>query len=68
MHDKLPCTLVTWESVYRLCRELVRQIRLSGFRIDMIVAIARGGYIPGRLISDMLGVHDLTSFKVEHYQ
>lgn len=68
MHEHLPCTLIAWDDVYRLCRQLARQLRLAGFRIDTIVAIARGGYIPGRLLSDMLGVHDLTGFKIEHYR
>jgi uncharacterized protein len=68
MHEKLPCTLITWEEVYSLCRQLVRQLRTENFRIDIIVAIARGGYIPGRLLSDMLGIYDLTCFKMEHYQ
>jgi len=68
MHEELPCTLITWDEVYRLCRQLVRQLRKANFRVDVIVALARGGYVPGRLLSDMLGVHNLTSFKVEHYQ
>jgi len=68
MHEELPSTLITWEDVYSLCRQLVRQLRKANFRIDVIVAIARGGYIPGRLLSDMLGIYDLTCFKIEHYQ
>ncbi len=68
MDEDLPCTLITWEDVYRLCRRLAQQLRQANFRIDVIVAIARGGYIPGRLLSDMLGIHDLTGFKIEHYQ
>lgn len=68
MYEDLPCTLITWDEVYSLCRQLVGQLRAANFRIDIIVAIARGGYIPGRLLSDMLGIHDLTSFKIEHYQ
>lgn len=68
MYEELPCTLIAWDDVYRLCRQLARQLRAADFRIDTIVAIARGGYIPGRLLSDMLGVHDLTSFKIEHYR
>ena len=68
MHEKLPCTLITWEDVYDLCRQLAQQLRKANFRIDIIVAIARGGYIPGRLLSDMLGLYDLTGFKMEHYQ
>jgi hypothetical protein len=68
MPDELPTTLITWEEVYRLCRQLASQLRKANFRIDIIVAIARGGFVPGRLLSDMLGIHDLTSFKIEHYQ
>jgi hypoxanthine phosphoribosyltransferase len=68
MQEKLPCTLFTWEDIYRLCHQLARQLRKANFRVDVIVAIARGGYVPGRLLSDMLGVYDLTSFKIEHYQ
>jgi hypothetical protein len=45
-----------------------RLLREANFRVDVIVAIARGGYVPGRILSDMLGIHDLTSFKIEHYQ
>jgi len=68
MPEELPATLITWEEVYSLCRKLVQQLLRANFRIDIIVAIARGGFVPGRLLSDMLGIHDLTSFKVEHYQ
>jgi hypothetical protein len=34
----------------------------------MIVAIGRGGWVPGRVLSDLLGLMDLTEFKVEHYR
>lgn len=68
MTETMPCTLITWEEVYRLCRELARRLRADDVPIDMIVTIARGGYIPGRLLSDMLGIADLTAFKIEHYQ
>ncbi|MGZ8174120.1 MULTISPECIES: phosphoribosyltransferase [Methylobacter] len=68
MDEELPCTMITWEDIYSLCRRLAQQLRKANFRIDVIVAIGRGGYIPGRLLSDMLGIHDLTGFKIEHYQ
>jgi len=68
MPEELPATLITWEEIYSLCRKLVQQLLRANFRIDIIVVIARGGYVPGRLLSDMLGIHDLTSFKIEHYQ
>ena len=68
MPEELPAILITWEKVYSLCRQLVQQLHRANFRIDVIVAIARGGFVPGRLLSDMLGIHDLTSFKIEHYR
>ncbi len=68
MHQEMPCTLITWDKIESLCRQLVGQLRKANFQIDVIVAIGRGGYVPGRILSDMLGILDLTSFKIEHYQ
>jgi len=68
MHEELPSTIITWPEIYGLCRQLTVQLRKAEFRIDIIIAIARGGYVPGRLLSDMLGIQDLTCFKIEHYQ
>ncbi len=67
MSDIIPCKLITWDDFYHLCRILARQVRDSGYHVDMIVAIGRGGYFPGRILSDMLNVKNLTSFKIEHY-
>ena len=33
----------------------------------MIVAIGRGGYVPGRILADQLGLMDLVALRVEHY-
>lgn len=61
------CEVITWGRFYALARRLARQVHDSGYRPDMIVSIARGGYVPGRVLSDFLGLMDLTSFKIEHY-
>jgi hypothetical protein len=61
------CEVVSWERLNGLCRRLAAKVRASGFRPDAIVAIGRGGWLPGRLLSDLLGVMNLTEFKVEHY-
>ncbi|UOA08629.1 phosphoribosyltransferase [Methylobacter sp. S3L5C] len=68
MNQQMLCTLITWDKVDSLCRQLVGQLRKANCQIDGIVAIGRGGYVPGRILSDMLGIFDLTSFKIEHYQ
>lgn len=63
----IPCELISWQQCNTLCLRLAERVRASGFRPDIIVAIGRGGWVPGRLLSDALGLMDLTSFKIEHY-
>ncbi|WP_235284780.1 MULTISPECIES: phosphoribosyltransferase [unclassified Methanosarcina] len=58
---------MSFGEVFRLSRLLVRKIKASGYQPDLIVAIGRGGYVPGRLVCDFLLFNDLTSMKVEHY-
>lgn len=68
MPSKQPCELVSWHRFYQLCGILAHRIMQSGFRPEVIVAIGRGGYMPGRILADMLGLMDLTSFRIEHYR
>jgi hypoxanthine phosphoribosyltransferase len=60
--------LVSWELFYDMARQLAFMIHNDNYRPDIIIAIARGGYTPARILSDYLGVMDMTSFKVKHYQ
>jgi len=62
------CEIISWNAVHVLGRRLARKIIASGYRPDLIVAIGRGGWVPGRILSDFLGQMDLTSFKIEHYR
>lgn len=64
----IPCEVVTWNRFYALARKLAQRVRASGYRPDVIVAIARGGLIPARVLSDLLEQPDLTSFRIEHYR
>lgn len=67
MPIKFLCELISWNEVHRLCRRLSMLIRKSDFTPDVVIAIARGGYIPARLICDNLDIMALTSIKIEHY-
>jgi hypoxanthine phosphoribosyltransferase len=58
---------ISWSEFYRLCGRLYQQISTSGFRPDMIIAIARGGYTPARIMADYFGLMNLLSLKIEHY-
>lgn len=61
------CTFVSWKAVHQLGRLLARQIAVSGFRPDIVVAIGRGGYVPARVVCDFLHLDQLAGIKVEHY-
>jgi hypothetical protein len=65
--DSFRCELISFNEVLRLSKTLARKIKASGYMPDLIVAIGRGGYVPGRLVSDFLLFSDLTSMKIEHY-
>ena len=65
--QSFPCQLITWDEAYQLSRRLARQIKSSGFRPDLVVAIGRGGYVPARIVCDFLLHSLLTSIKVEHW-
>jgi uncharacterized protein len=68
MSTPIQCELISWESVYRLAYRLAERILDAEYRPDLVVAIARGGYVPARLLCDFLHLYDLTSIRVEHYQ
>jgi hypoxanthine phosphoribosyltransferase len=58
--------LLTWDECYRQCKEVAKSIRRSGFYPSIIVALARSGFVPGRLLSDLLSVDDLFGLQVHH--
>ena len=45
---------------------LAKQISDSGFRPDYLVGLARGGWIPTRLLSDALGVKEILSLGLRY--
>jgi hypothetical protein len=65
--ERFTCTLVDWDYVYRLCRDVCDDVKAAGYEPDAVVALARGGWFAGRCACDFLGLNDLVSLKVEHY-
>jgi len=64
---KFKCELRSWENIYQLSRKLSEKIIGCGFKPDIIIGLARGGWVPSRNLCDFLGVKDLISLKVEHW-
>ena len=67
MPQRFRCELISWRRVYQLARRLALNISNTRFQPDIIVAIARGGYVPARILCDFLNVYRLTSLGVTHY-
>jgi len=67
MTKQIHAEIISWATVHNLARKLALMIRRSGFQPDCIVAIARGGFIPARLLCDFLDITDLSSFRIVHY-
>jgi uncharacterized protein len=63
----IQCELITWEHFHELARRLSHLVRAASFRPDLIVAIARGGCVPARVVSDYLDIFDVDAVKIEHY-
>jgi uncharacterized protein len=67
MAREMRIEMPSWEEVYELARKVAFRIVEDGFDPDLIIAIGRGGYTPGRLLADFLHKKALTSFRIEHY-
>jgi hypoxanthine phosphoribosyltransferase len=67
METTFRCELLSWGRIYQMARRLALRIRKAGFQPDVVVAIARGGYIPARILCDFMDIFNLTSIRVEHY-
>lgn len=63
----LKVELISQSQVNRMVHRLAEQILQDHFAPDIIVAIARGGYIPARLLCDLLDIYNLSSMRIAHY-
>jgi hypoxanthine phosphoribosyltransferase len=63
----MKCKIVTFKEVHYLVEEVASKVKESGYKPTTIVGLARGGWVPARLMCDFLGVTDLISLKVEHW-
>ncbi|MGI5150746.1 phosphoribosyltransferase [Plantactinospora sp. CA-294935] len=57
---------LTWPNVETLNAALAAGIRAANLRVNHIVAISRGGFVPARLLATALGVRRLSSIGVSY--
>lgn len=58
---------LSWNDIEGYCNDLAIKIKATKFQPDMIIALGRGGMIPARLMSDILGVQNVCMFGIKLY-
>jgi hypothetical protein len=64
---KIEYLTLTWDDIYQLSLKLYEKVKKSGFEPDVIVGIARGGWMPARILSDLMDNPNLANVKAEFY-
>ncbi|ROS78454.1 phosphoribosyltransferase [Cellulomonas sp. PhB143] len=59
--------ILTWDTFGRAARELAEQVVASGFVPEVVVAVARGGLLPGGAVAYALGTKGVGTLNVEFY-
>lgn len=65
--DCFECEVMDWPLFYNLAKKVAEKVNKSGFKPDLIIGLARGGWVLARVLCDLVGVKDLLSLKVEHW-
>jgi hypoxanthine phosphoribosyltransferase len=67
LHTRLEYEAPTWNRIYKMLISQAKKIRESGFQPDVILGVSRGGWIPARILSDLLENPNLANVRVEFY-
>ncbi|HIP85382.1 MAG TPA: phosphoribosyltransferase [Pyrodictium sp.] len=59
---------VSWHDIEEGCLNIAEKIVKNGYRVDVIVGILRGGWVPARLLSDYLGVPNVGALEIKFYR
>ncbi|WP_402466488.1 phosphoribosyltransferase [Isoptericola aurantiacus] len=62
-----PREVLTWSDFATAVRRLAEQVVADGFRPDVVVAVARGGLVPGGAVAYALGTKGVGTMNVEFY-
>ena len=57
----------TWNEIYSILLSQAEKILYSRFKLDVIIGVTRGGWVPARVLSDLLGVDRLATIRASFY-
>lgn len=58
---------ITWQEVHEIIGSLANRL-IGDYNPEIIIAIAKGGLIPARIISDVLGIDEIGFIEVKFYK
>ena len=58
---------MSWDYFYELSKLVAQKMIRSGYLPDIVIGVARGGWVFARMLCDFQGIKDLLSLKVEHW-
>jgi hypoxanthine phosphoribosyltransferase len=67
MSTNVEVTYTTWEEIHRALGVLARRVVLNS-KPDVLVIIAKGGLIPGRILADFLIIDDIGLIEAKFYK
>ena len=59
--------VTNWNDIYNILLELAQILKHNQILPEIIVGVSRGGWLPARVLSDLLDAPQLTSIRVEFY-
>jgi uncharacterized protein len=68
MVSNISFKVLNWEDSFNISLYLFEKIKQDGFQPDVILGIARGGWIPGRLFADFFKLKQTSNIKIEFYR
>jgi hypothetical protein len=57
----------TWNQIYEMLLCQAKKIKTQNYKPGLIVAVARGGVVPARILSDLLETQRLSFMQIEFY-
>ena len=67
MSNNLEFEIPSWNQIYSSVLKLAEAVRNSGFEPDVIVGVSKGGWIPARIMADLLEKSKLANITAEFY-
>lgn len=61
------CKIVSWSEIEEWTNDVATKMKGEGFHPDVVIGLTRGGWIPARLLCDILNIKDLYAVKTEHW-